>query len=81
MLETVAILVLGYWFFRSPLCSACADWVRGQGGSDPKLRARVEELGESVTELRGDLLEVAERLDFTERVLIKVREREALPPQ
>jgi hypothetical protein len=82
MVSTIVVLLVGYWFFKSPLCSACADWLRNQGGGrDPRLMAQMEELGETVTELRADVLELSERMDFTERVLIKVREREALPPR
>jgi outer membrane protein TolC len=40
----------------------------------------VEQLRSEVDELRGQLAEVQERLDFAERMLAKTRELERLPP-
>ncbi len=48
-----------------------------------KLRAGdsgdTEELAHEVAELRRELIDVHERLDFTERMLAQVRERPGLP--
>ncbi len=42
--------------------------------------AEVEALRGDVAELRGELDQVQERLDFTERLLVEVRDRQQLPP-
>ncbi len=41
--------------------------------------AEVEALRGEVVELRGELEQVHDRLDFTERLLVQVRDRQALP--
>lgn len=42
--------------------------------------AEVEALRGDVAALRGELEQVQERLDFTERLLVEVRDRQQLPP-
>lgn len=42
--------------------------------------AEVEALRGDVADLRGELEQVQERLDFTERLLVEVRDRQQLPP-
>ncbi len=81
----VALIVCCRWFFRSELSGAVAESVRRKhgGGVDPALLGRFEELAERLEqemgELRGEVLELGERVDFTERVLIEVRQRQGLP--
>ncbi len=89
MWTAFALLVIAYWFFRSPLCGAFAVQVRRHGsaaGVDPPLEERLDEALERLTELseemgalRGDLVELAERVDFAERALNSVRQHERLP--
>ncbi len=89
MWTAFVLLVIAYWFFRSPLCGAVAVQVRRHGsaaGGDPLLEERLDEalgrlteLSEEMGALRGDLVELAERVDFTERALISVRQHERLP--
>ncbi len=89
MLTALVLLVIAYWFFRSPLCGAFAVQVRRHGsaaGVDPLLEERLDEALERLTELseemgalRGDVVELAERVDFSERALISVRQQERLP--
>lgn len=43
-------------------------------------RGQHEELSERLDALRSEVGELAERLDFAERMLAKQRERDALPP-
>lgn len=89
MWTAFVLLVIAYWFFRSPLCAAFAGQVRRHGsapGVDPLLEERLDEALERLTELseemgalRGDVVELAERVDFSERALISVRQQERLP--
>ncbi len=46
----------------------------------PALETRQEELAAALEELRRDVAELAERVDFTERLLAKTREGERLAP-
>ena len=55
-----------------------------QAGSQvgPALEARQEELAAALEQLRGEVAELAEQVDFTERMLAKGRADERLaPPQ
>ena len=60
----------------SPLGKAIAERIRGrvepESAADPALYEELERM-------RADLAELHERVDFTERLLARVREREALP--
>lgn len=91
LFTALALVIVAYWFFRSPVCSAVSDSIRRHGGVgygdgtgvDPEALERLEEsverLVEEVARLRSDLVELAERVDFSERMLIELRERPALP--
>jgi predicted nuclease with TOPRIM domain len=70
----------------SPVGRALAERIRRQGGAVPPedVRAQLEEfrselLGE-VQQLRTELSELGERMDFAERLLAKQREAERLGP-
>src|SRR3989442_15333346 len=86
------------WVFRSPIGEAIAEGIRARrrrrwgGGEIPGEIAaadaqRVGALEEQVTRLQGQVAELAERLDFAERVLAERRGadvrsgREWKPPQ
>jgi len=81
----VALIICARWFFRSELSDAVTESVRrkNRGEIDPDLAERLEELierfDEELAQLRGDIVELSERQEFTERVLIEVRQREGLP--
>jgi hypothetical protein len=80
--------VVLYSFFKSDLAGAIAERIRGIGrrkrkgfggewdtpieGADPE---HVAELEHKVNEMQGQIAEMAERLDFTERLLAQKRER------
>ena len=75
----VAGVVL-YAFFKSDIAAAMAERIRGglhrrkgidTAGDEP----RVAQLGERVDQLHGQVAELAERLDFAERLLAQKRER------
>jgi hypothetical protein len=65
----------------SPLGKAFAERMRH--GATPRLPqegAESEELRSTVEELRREVAELAERLDFTERLLAQRQAAEKLPP-
>jgi hypothetical protein len=79
------VIFLGLrWVFRSTVGEAFAErirmrsqrrwgrWGRSDGSDDPQ---RVAALEEQVTQLQTQVSELAERLDFAERMLAERRER------
>ncbi|HEV8304217.1 MAG TPA: hypothetical protein VGQ25_04610 [Gemmatimonadales bacterium] len=70
-LAMAAIFVL-----RGPFGRALADRLAGRSGVDDR---EVRELRGEVDELRHQLTEVQERLDFAERLLAQQREADRLP--
>ncbi len=67
------------WVFRTPVGEAIAERIRmragvrwGVTGEQPQ---RVAALEEQVAQLQGQVSELAERLDFAERMLAERRER------
>jgi hypothetical protein len=48
-------------------------------GNAPRLQAQVDDLRDNLEQLRRELAETNERLDFTERLLARERERDRLP--
>ena len=81
LLGVVAIAVAGAlvlrWFFRSPIGEAIAEGMRERrrrrvpADADP---GRVAALEQDLARLRGEVSELAERLDFAERLLAERRE-------
>ena len=71
---------------RGPMGKALGEWIRGWSHTEAKwIEAKaapgeVAELRADVEELRHQLAEVHERLDFAERLLAKTREAERLAP-
>jgi hypothetical protein len=72
--------VVLYAFFKSDIAAAMAERIRGglhrrkgidTAGDEP----RVAQLEERVDQLHGQIAELAERLDFAERLLAQKRER------
>jgi hypothetical protein len=67
------------WVFRSPVGEALAERIRsrvrgrGSAGEDAH---RVAGLDEQLSLLQGQVAELAERLDFAERMLAERRERQ-----
>lgn len=80
----LALVIIAYWFFRSPLAQATAEAIR-QANGVPQKNAGLDQALAGVTEelnaLREHVNELAERVDFTERALADVRRREQLPPR
>jgi hypothetical protein len=71
------------WFFRSPIAEAIAERFRartrsrfGAAGDTGEMEGeRVHQLEQQVATLQTQLAEVAERVDFAERLLAERRER------
>jgi hypothetical protein len=67
------------WVLRSPVGEALADRirsrVRGRGGLAGEDDHQLAALAEQVSQLQGQVGELAERLDFAERMLAERRER------
>lgn len=88
----ISISVAAIFVLRGPVGKALAQWIGGWSHNESKwIEAKmreagggtsgdVEQLRAEVDELRGQLAEVHERLDFAERMLAKTREAERLPP-
>ena len=69
--------VVFYSFFKSEIAKALGERIRGRRkhvelDSDP---GHVADLEQRVAEMQGQLNEMAERLDFAERLLASKRER------
>jgi hypothetical protein len=79
---TAFLFCCGVWLFR-PLVAALAQRLAGGGKStaatDEVAALRTEFLDE-VHQVRQEVSELAERVDFTERLLATKREAEPLPP-
>lgn len=79
----VVVLVVVFvglrWVFRSPVGEAVAERirsrVRGRGGLAGEDAHQLAALAEQVSQLQGQVGELAERLDFAERMLAERRER------
>jgi len=77
-------IVMGLKFaLRSPLGEAWAERFRertrrrfGGSATDPGADRRVAGLEEEMTQLRGEVAELAERLDFAERLLSQHRQQQ-----
>ena len=75
---TLILSVPSIFILRGPSGRAMADRIGTRGGAADG--GRVERLDREVQELRAELGEVHERLDFTERMLSQQREAGRLPP-
>jgi TolA-binding protein len=77
---TLVVVFVGLrWLFRSSVGEALAERLRsrvqrrrGSAGEDAE---RVAGLEQQVSQLQGQVAELAERLDFAERMLAERRER------
>jgi aldehyde:ferredoxin oxidoreductase len=80
MIPIVAVGGFFAWMISlSPIGKAYAERLRGRKGSSGDAEGQ-EELLESVEQLRREVAELAERVDFTERLLGQQRGSERLGP-
>jgi hypothetical protein len=63
----------------SPVGKAYAERLRGRSGDAPGPE-EMEQVLQSVEDVRREVAELSERVDFTERMLAQARERGALEP-
>jgi len=78
MIPLLALCIPVFAIFFSGLTKVLK--ARGQDSTAvPHLQAQVDELRESLEQVRHELAEANERLDFTERLLTQERERDRLP--
>jgi hypothetical protein len=82
--EAVAVLIPivlfgGFftWLIVRTLSKAYTTKLQAGGVASPALEARQEELAAALDEVRREVAELAERVDFAERLLAKGRDGEA----
>ena len=87
LISVVTILLVGAlslrWVFRTPVGEALAQRIRGGRASakNAELESeRAREMEARLEQLQDQVGELAERLDFTERMLAAQRERSQLKP-
>lgn len=82
MFLALSIIIVAVLFFRSPLASATAEAIRHANGvpvRDPRVEQGIARVTDELEQLREQITELAERVDFTERALTEFRRRDALP--
>jgi hypothetical protein len=83
MITGLAITLAGIYgfvrFSQGPVGQALGRRIQGQTGPDPNVVAEVAELRDQLDQLRRQLEETQERVDFTERLLSQQRPAERLP--
>ncbi len=80
MIPIVAVGGFFLWMISlSPVGKAYAEKVRGSKATGTEVEGR-EEILEALDQLRHEVSELAERVDFTERLLAKQREGDRLAP-
>jgi hypothetical protein len=83
IIVAIGIVVGPKFALRSPLGEAWAERFRertrrrfGAPTTDPGAEARVAGMEQELTQLRGEVAELAERLDFAERLLSQHRQQQ-----
>ena len=78
----IPIIAVGGFFTwmisLSPVGKAYAERLRGQAGGVPSEAA--EQLHQTIEDLRQEVAELSERVDFTERMLARAKEKGLLEP-
>lgn len=74
------ITLLGSFALFGPIGRAIGDRLRGKSKERALDSGEVEALRDELYTVRQQLSELAERQDFTERLLAKARDAGALPP-
>ncbi len=83
MITGLGIILGGIFGFvrlaQGPVGQALARRIQGHAAGDPELAADVAELKEQVDQLRRQLEETQERVDFAERLLSQQRPAARIP--
>jgi Tfp pilus assembly protein PilO len=76
------VTVIGGFALLMPVVRALAERLRPrqESGIREELQAMGEDVAQEVQQVRRELAELSERVDFTERLLAKQREAERLGP-
>lgn len=72
LMGMAAMIGVAWIMFRGPVGKAIAGMLEGTAGGDPALAMRVEDLEDRLAEVSLEtqrLMEIEDRLDFTERLL------------
>ena len=80
---TIVAITIGAIFVLKPLILALSRRIEAKGTA-PSLRAEIESLHERIAEvepLQRRVLELEERLEFTERLLAQRRDQEVIGPR
>lgn len=87
LISVVTVILVGAlslrWVFRTPVGEALAQRIRGGRTSSKQSEVEAERLRDMdarLAQLQEQVAELAERLDFTERMLASQRERSQLKP-
>ncbi len=77
----IALIVCGRWFFQSPIPGAIADSLKASYGhhASAEITDAVGMLTDQMAALREEVTEIGERLEFTERLMARLRRADALP--
>jgi hypothetical protein len=62
------------FILRGPLGGALAERIRGQGAANARLEGEVEQLRHELDQVRQELVDTQERVDFAERLLARPAE-------
>jgi hypothetical protein len=83
MITGLGIVLAGIYGFvrlsQGPVGQALGRRIQGHTGENPEVVAEVAELKDQLDQLRRQLEETQERVDFTERLLSQQRPGERLP--
>lgn len=81
MIPIIAVGGFFAWMIAlSPLGKALAERVRGSGRAVGEGAGAQQEVLAAVDQLRQEVAELAERVDFTERLIAQSRAEQQLPP-
>jgi hypothetical protein len=89
LIAVVTVILVGAfglrWIFRTPVGEAIAQRIRegrrSAKGMDPGGAASRSGAEDRISQLEDQVVELAERLDFAERLLAAQRERHIEPPK
>lgn len=76
---TLFVVAGAVFILRGPLGKAISRRLEGGSAASPELEARIADLEARLAEVEQERHELAERVDFAERVLAQVREAKELP--
>jgi len=76
----LGVFGVGGWLLN-PIVKALAERLRGGRATDAELQGLRDDLAGELQQVRREVAELGERIDFAERLLAQRGGTEALPPQ